>query len=53
MEDKKPINPSTDNGHYLIQIISNDGKVVKEVLALNSTIKIVGIGEQSLAAILK
>lgn len=53
MEENKSVNPSTDNGNYLIQVKGKDGKVIKEVLALNATISIVGIGDQSVAAVLK
>jgi hypothetical protein len=38
------INPTTDKGNYLIQIIS-DGRAIKEVAALNATINIISLGD--------
>lgn len=48
-EETKQINPSTDKDNYVIQIVV-DGKVIKEVIALNATVKVLCIGDQSLAA---
>ena len=52
MEESKQINPQKDKGNYIIQIVAN-GKVMKEVIAIGSTINIVNIGNQSLAAVIK
>lgn len=51
-EQPKIINPSTDKDNYLIQVIS-DGRVMKEVIALNSTVNVIHIGEQAVAADIK
>lgn len=54
IEEKQPktINPNTDKSNYLIQVVS-DGKMIKEIIALNSTVNIIHIGEQSVAADIK
>ncbi|ADL50565.1 hypothetical protein [Clostridium cellulovorans] len=51
-QQEKEINPTVDKDNYLVQVIV-DGKVIKEVIALNSTINIVHVGNQSLAADVK
>lgn len=48
----KPINPMQDKGNYLIQVVS-DGQIIKEILAINSTIQIQALGESSAAAVIK
>lgn len=52
VEELKQINPATDKGIYLVQIIDNN-QVIKEVIAVNSTVRIIDIGKQGVAAILK
>jgi hypothetical protein len=52
VSEVKQINPATDKSNYLVQIIS-DGNVIKEVIGINSTVNIIHIGEQSVAADLK
>lgn len=52
VEELKQINPATDKGIYLVQIIDND-QVIKEIIAVNSTVRIIDIGKQGVAAILK
>lgn len=51
-EQLKKVNPSTDKGNYLVQIIDDD-KVIRTVIALNSTINITSIGDQALTADIK
>lgn len=48
-EKAKKINPTEEKGNYVIQIIA-DGKVLKQVIALGSTVNIISIGEQPMAA---
>lgn len=52
INEQKQVNPSTDKGNYLIRVIDN-GQVIKEVLAINSTVEILNLGEQGAAAVLK
>lgn len=52
VEELKQINPATDKGIYLVQIIDNN-QVIKEIIAVNSTVRIIDIGKQGVAAILK
>jgi hypothetical protein len=47
-----PVNPTQDKGNYLIQIVS-DGQIIKEILAINSTIQVQALGESSAAAVIK
>lgn len=51
-EDRKEINPAVDKGNYVIQVIDKD-QVIKEILAVNATVRIVSIGEQTVAAMLR
>lgn len=51
-EDSQSVNPFIDKGNYLIQVV-DEGQVIKEVLAINSIVKIANIGEQGAAAVLK
>jgi hypothetical protein len=52
IEQKEPINPFENKSNYLIQIIV-DGQVIKQVMALNATVNVIHIGEQSVAADIK
>ena len=51
-EAEKQINPAKDKGNYIIQII-HDGQILKQNIALNSTVNIIYVGQQSLAAEIK
>lgn len=51
-EVEKQINPAKDKGNYVVQIM-NDGQILKQVMALNSTVNIVYVGQQALAAEIK
>lgn len=42
------INPSTDKGNYLIQVITN-GNVIKNVVALGSTVNIINLADNPAA----
>lgn len=42
------INPSTDKGNYLIQVIT-DGNVIKNVVALGSTVNIINLADSPAA----
>jgi len=52
IEEPKQINPQKDKGNYIVQIVA-DGKVIKEMIALNSTVNIVCIENQSVVAVIK
>ena len=53
-EEVKQVNPFTDNGNYLLQVIAEDGKtIIKETIINNSTIRVSYLGNQSLAADIK
>lgn len=51
-EVKSNINPSKDKGNYIIQIM-NDGEILKQIIALNSTINIIYLSDQAVAADIK
>jgi hypothetical protein len=51
-EVQKSINPSIDKGNYLLQVVT-DGQIIKEIIALNSTIRITNIGDAAVAAVIK
>lgn len=46
----KPVNPSTDVGNYMIQIVS-EGRVIKSIIASHATVRIIGIGETFAAVV--
>ncbi|OAA90701.1 hypothetical protein [Clostridium coskatii] len=48
----KVVDPSKSKGNYLVQVVA-DGKVIKEVMALNSTVNIINLANQSVAADIK
>lgn len=49
-EEKKIIDPGKNIGNYVIQIVAEDGRtILKQVLALKSTIRIATLEDQSLA----
>ena len=52
IEETKQVNPFKDKGNYIVQIVA-DGKVIKEMIALNSTVNIVCIENQSVVAVIK
>lgn len=52
VKEVNDVNPGIDKSNYLVQIIS-DGNVIKEVIAINSTVNIIHIGNQSVAADIK
>lgn len=48
--EKKIIDPGKNIGNYVIQIVAEDGRtILKQVLALKSTIRIGTLEDQSLA----
>lgn len=51
-ESEKQVNPSKYKGNYVIQII-NEGQILKQVIALNSTVNIIYLGDQAVAAEIK
>jgi hypothetical protein len=51
-EVKSNVNPSKDKGNYIIQII-NDGEILKQIIALNSTINVIYLNDQAVAADIK
>ena len=51
-KSEKQINPFKDKGNYVIQVI-NEGEILKQVIALNSTVNIIYLGEQAVAAEIK
>ena len=51
VKNMEQINPATDKGVYLVQIIDNN-ESIKEILAVNATVRVINIGEQGVAAIL-
>jgi hypothetical protein len=48
----KTIDPSKDPGNYLVQIKVGE-QIIKQVIAMKSTISIVSLGDQSFAADIK
>lgn len=52
VKEVNDVNPGIDKSNYLVQIIS-DENVIKEVIAINSTVNIIHIGNQSVAADIK
>lgn len=49
---EKQIDVGKDKGNYIVQIIGNN-QILKQVIALNSTVNIIYLGEQSAVADIK
>jgi hypothetical protein len=48
----KTIDPNIDPGNYLVQIKVGD-QIIKQVIAMKSTVSIISLGDQSFAADVK
>jgi len=48
----KTIDPGKDSGNYLVQIKVGE-QIIKQVIAMKSTISIISLGDQSFAADIK
>jgi hypothetical protein len=50
-EETKQVDPQTEIGNYLIQVVADDGKsIIRQLVANKCTIKVVALGDQSFSA---